>query len=128
MRYATDITCHANAPHRTHPIEAWEDRGGGVRRCTYCGSLAPEDLVALAQRPGVEVELADMKYGFPHKVYLHGAHLACGPAKFYIEHVTDVGHDDEAFGAMAEVMRRAGVELERGADGRVRFRVLRGVG
>jgi hypothetical protein len=127
MHYATDITCHTNAPHRSRPVETWEARGGGVRRCTYCGSIAPEDLVALAARPGVTIELADMKHGFPHKLYLHGVSLSCGSAKFYLEHLTDVGHDDEAFQAVAAVVRLSGVELER-EEGRVKYRLIRRVG
>jgi hypothetical protein len=40
------------------------------RRCSYCGSMHPEDFVAAAQA-GAEVDRGvDWKYGWPHKVYV----------------------------------------------------------
>lgn len=41
--------------------------GEHFRRCDYCGSVNPEDLVAI---PEWEAEWADMKYGWPHKFYV----------------------------------------------------------
>jgi hypothetical protein len=48
----------------------WEPhRGEHFRRCTYCGSIHPDDLAA--ETTGLhKVSWADMKHGFPHKVYL----------------------------------------------------------
>lgn len=44
--------------------EAW-------RTCGYCGSMHPEDLLGYIERGETSrVEMADMKYGYPHKVYL----------------------------------------------------------
>lgn len=43
------------------------DRGEHFRRCSYCGSIHPEDLVA---EPAWHAEWADMKYGWPHKFYI----------------------------------------------------------
>lgn len=43
--------------------------GEHFRRCPHCGSLHPEDM-AEAVRAGSKLELADMKYGWPHKFYL----------------------------------------------------------
>ena len=45
--------------------------GGTLRRCYYCGSMHPTDVVA-AIKAGGRGEIADMKYGYPHKVYFHG--------------------------------------------------------
>lgn len=46
----------------------WRSRGGEpFERCTYCGSIKPEDLAAL---PGFLAEWADRKYGWPHKFYV----------------------------------------------------------
>lgn len=49
-------------------IEAGRDTGR-LRGCGYCGSMHPAD-VAAAIRAGARVEIADRKYGWPHKVYL----------------------------------------------------------
>lgn len=38
-------------------------------QCYHCGSLHPHDVLA-ALRAGATIELADMKYGWPHKFYL----------------------------------------------------------
>lgn len=37
------------------------------RRCSYCGSVNPDDLVA---EPDWHANWADMKYGWPHKFYV----------------------------------------------------------
>jgi hypothetical protein len=44
---------------------------GRLRRCSYCGSMHPED-VASAIREGARGALADYKYGWPHKAYFSG--------------------------------------------------------
>ncbi len=125
MRFAPDITCHTHEPHVPElSADTWIDRGGGVRRCSFCGSLSPEDLVELAKRPGVSVELADMKYGFPHKLYLHGVSLSCGPAKFYLKHLVEAGHDEEAFQAAAAVLLQVGIEVQREPLVRVKYKLL----
>jgi hypothetical protein len=48
----------------------WRDptRGEHFRRCSYCGCVHPDDLTA---EPGVRIDWADMKYGWPHKFYAH---------------------------------------------------------
>lgn len=47
----------------------WRDpsRGEHFRRCSYCGSIHPDDLAA---EQGVRADWADMKYGWPHKFYV----------------------------------------------------------
>lgn len=46
---------------------ALERRGEHFRRCSYCGSIHPDDLVA---EPSWRAEWADQKYGWPHKFYV----------------------------------------------------------
>lgn len=41
--------------------------GEHFRRCSYCGSIHPEDLAA---EPVWKPQWADMKYGWPHKFYV----------------------------------------------------------
>ena len=43
--------------------------GEHFRTCSYCGSIHPDDLVA--SEIGGPVDWADMKYGWPHKFYVH---------------------------------------------------------
>lgn len=38
--------------------------------CSYCGSISPTDLVRAIQ-DGAKLELADFKYGWPHKIYVN---------------------------------------------------------
>lgn len=42
---------------------------GSLRRCSYCGSMHPSDVVE-ALKAGARMEWADFKYGWPHKIYL----------------------------------------------------------
>jgi hypothetical protein len=42
----------------------------GLRHCQWDGSIHPSDFVRLLQEPYTDVEVADWKYGWPHKVYL----------------------------------------------------------
>jgi hypothetical protein len=69
----TDTT----TPNPVHAGEAdrwggwtWREpsRGEHFRRCSYCGSMHPEDLVTIARG---RVDWADRKYGWPHKFYVH---------------------------------------------------------
>ena len=64
-----------SAPDPVHGTDA--ERWGGwhwskprhgehFRRCSYCGSVHPEDLAA---EPAWHAEWADRKYGWPHKFY-----------------------------------------------------------
>jgi len=43
------------------------ERGEHFRRCSWCGSIHPEDLAA---EPSWLPEWADQKYGWPHKFYV----------------------------------------------------------
>lgn len=48
---------------------SWADpvRGEHFRRCSFCGSINPEDLVA---ESSWRADWADPKYGWPHKFYI----------------------------------------------------------
>jgi hypothetical protein len=48
---------------------SWDRPASGehFRRCSYCGSIRPEDLAA---EPAWKAEWADRKYNFPHKFYI----------------------------------------------------------
>lgn len=63
-------------PDPVHGIEAqrfggwqWREpsRGEHFRRCSYCGSINPDDLAA---EPNWHADWADRKYGWPHKFYV----------------------------------------------------------
>lgn len=43
-------------------------RGEHFRRCSYCGSIHPDDFVTIARG---RIDWADRKYGWPHKFYVH---------------------------------------------------------
>lgn len=67
----------ATTPTPVHAGEAerfggwhWREptRGEHFRRCSYCGSMHPDDLVTTARG---RVDWADRKYGWPHKFYVH---------------------------------------------------------
>jgi hypothetical protein len=52
----------------------WEKpcRGEHFRRCSYCGSVHPEDVAATFRfKAGATADWADRKYGWPHKFYIH---------------------------------------------------------
>lgn len=46
-------------------------RGEHFRRCSYCGSMHPDDFAEEIARGPLQVDWADRKYGWPHKVYVH---------------------------------------------------------
>lgn len=66
----TDMTdrVHPEATHWNHEW-SWSEpkRDEHFRRCSYCGSVNPEDL---ATEPAWLAEWADAKYGWPHKFYV----------------------------------------------------------
>lgn len=54
-----------------------DDRG--YRSCGYCGSIHPDDLLGYIERGEVgRAEMADRKYGYPHKVYVDVANPLSG--------------------------------------------------
>lgn len=64
-------TCHDNDyASKTFGAASWQVRDG-LRRCSFCGSLHPEDLYS-ALTNGAKLEASDWKYGWPHKFYVNG--------------------------------------------------------
>lgn len=90
MKFPERHTCHAGARFmhlakgEWRPPRAKARRGDGpteyspdiqpTRECDYCGSMHAGDLLELLRAPGVAItmEVADWKYGWPHKVYVSG--------------------------------------------------------
>lgn len=124
MSWPEKHTCHAAVSRfskgewRAPSVDAVYGNSEPFRRCDYCGSMHPEDLVRLlADNPGMRLGGADWKYGWPHKFYVYGIpNLTPGinakvggswkngvdtpimgkssetlQAKFYNEHLTDEG-------------------------------------
>jgi hypothetical protein len=63
--------------YRPEGGNVWEvchDDGSGqplrFPRCTWCGSMTPQLFIELLQTPNTSCEVADMKYGYPHKIYV----------------------------------------------------------
>jgi hypothetical protein len=77
MDHLNICRAHADIPRRIgyHPGSAPDlvtgRRTGTLRSCEWCGSMHPAD-VAAAIRAGARGELADAKYGWPHKAYFDG--------------------------------------------------------
>jgi hypothetical protein len=119
------------------------------RTCSYCGSIAPEDLLAAFRAGGVTLDGSDWKYGFPHKFYVRGIknpiagkqvqvgsrsvddkrEPIMGPAspelfaKFYTEHLEDQGYSAAARESLLRaVSLHSGIEFSADADGRVKYR------
>ena len=50
MKFKETPACHGDDPRYLNTTIAWDTRAGDppdVRRCSYCGSIHPEDLVTL---------------------------------------------------------------------------------
>lgn len=61
--------------YTTHRWEApkteREPYGESFRRCSYCGSIHPQDFYE-ALKASATLDAADRKYGWPHKFYVRG--------------------------------------------------------
>jgi hypothetical protein len=102
--------------------------------CWYCGSISPKAFHELLHTGGdIGLELADMKYGWPHKVYLRRMPLpddwqglervvstewvdgeqtvtrrevmTSDWGKFYFEHLKDLREHPLAFGWLTSLIR-----------------------
>lgn len=102
---------------------AWEERdGSGHRWCRWCGSMHPDDLLTALRAGGVHLDRADMKYGYPHKIYAQSPEL--GHAKFYTEHLADCANPAD-FEALADYLRSlAGIDFVRKDDGQIYWRIV----
>lgn len=82
MNFPLVPTCHHQSGepmYKGHDTAEWraprldsEPYSETFRTCWYCGSINPEDLVRIAKDHTLRMELADRKYGYPHKLYVHG--------------------------------------------------------
>jgi hypothetical protein len=101
-------------------------RGEPFRRCSYCGSMHPEDVLRVLSIEGTKLGGSDWKYGWPHKFYIDildnkpiqedGEQAVVeaidkkliSPAKFYgkwyNEHLTDAGYSKDAFEALTKAL------------------------
>lgn len=80
----------------------------GRDRCTYCGSLSPNALRDLIKE-GAKIELADQKYGWPHKFYIT-AEKDWG--KFYSVHLKDAISSFSYWDIREAISLQTGVHLE----------------
>lgn len=131
------------------PERAREPYGEDFRRCSYCGSIHPEDLLRHL-RAGASPHGADWKYGWPHKFYVEGVPnllagktVRCGTAfkradgkdfeepimgaapatvhvKWYNEHLLDEGYDEATRAELIEALAASGIRFEI-VDGRLRY-------
>lgn len=91
------------------PADPTGTHGRPYSACEYDGSIAPGDLYALLQRGDVRVEVADWKYGWPHKLYIDGPRGL--HAKFYTTHFKGIV-SDEARELLADaVAHRTGIRF-----------------
>lgn len=131
MKWPDEPTCHNISPVFRYSVPKWERRNilytetpEIFRRCSYCGSIHPEDLIRVLSEDA-KLEGSDWKYGWPHKFYveeipcpLKGREVQVGfhsfiqndvrieepimgvhqwdSAKWYNEHLEDEGYDEEA--------------------------------
>jgi hypothetical protein len=88
MIWPKSILIHKDVWLPTNNIN-WENRkDSDFNHCSYCGSISPEDFYNLLKDDSNLVELADQKYGFPHKFYIY---LLNGQMfKFYTRHFVDI--------------------------------------
>jgi hypothetical protein len=141
MLFPAKPTCHHGhqrpigwaEPRRDDQYGIWEP----FRRCDYCGSIHPEDLIKFLGE-GATLDGADWKYGWPHKFYVRGirnqyvgdvarvgtsfsagketAILGAPPkfcwSKWYNEHIMDEGYDDEARGALLSLLEQSGITFK----------------
>src|SRR5688572_27163775 len=67
----TDPSVHPEANGPPFNIGGWTwtepQRGEHFRRCSFCGSIHPDDLAA---EENWTAEWSDQKYGWPHKFYV----------------------------------------------------------
>jgi hypothetical protein len=123
-----------------HELGNWRPAREGeqtFRTCDYCGSMEPRALFeAMQAYPALRLELADMKYGFPHKFYVHGLPHPQGGTqhggfdgngspvseprdqhgKFYTVHLADL--ENAAFNALTDLIaQRTNIRFKRDARG-----------
>lgn len=105
-----EIRGHLNDPFsRQFAPHSWKDnRGPHFRACSYCGSMNPLDLLNLSKEKELFFEVADWKYGWPHKIYVEGTG-ASRMAKFYTVHILDIHNAD---GLITLIALKTGIFFE----------------
>ena len=61
---------------------AWQVGENGRLRCSFCGSIHPQEAIELLKTPDTYFSGSDWKYGWPHKFYI-------GNGKLYCRHLRD---------------------------------------
>lgn len=92
----------------------WRENGSGIARtCSFCGSIHPSDLITALSAENADIELADMKYGWPHKWYINSpAIMAPGAKKFYTLHLKDATPEE-----LLRIEKAMGLHFEFEGDG-----------
>jgi hypothetical protein len=159
MQWPSKPSCHGerSSVFVAHDMSWWppqpkrEPSGVPFRTCSFCGSICPEDFIELCGKYEIGMDLADMKYGYPHKYYVEGipnplagqivkigsetefegdqriVKPIMGPApefafaKFYTEHFLDVGYDEEALQVLIDTVARLGGISFSVDDGKLRY-------
>jgi|SRR5471030_543119 len=68
QRFGTPTWC---APRPARETDSGDPHARLYHTCSYCGSISAEDLL-VALEAGAKAEVADWKYGWPHKIYVEG--------------------------------------------------------
>lgn len=100
--------------------QAFEEAGGGKEHFEVYHQTLNQGYRHDREQPGIRFNLADMKYGWPHKFYIDGRGLS--HAKWYNIHLLDQGYDAEALGALiTEIHRYSGLRFEVKEGGTLHF-------
>lgn len=112
MQFTDTITAHKHEQHYTGlDVDHWEEKerqGIKARFCSYCGSLHPEDFYSLLNECD-HAEFADMKYGYPHKIYLNFNNNAM--LKFYLKHLIDITDQKTVDNILSRIYDRTEITL-----------------
>lgn len=102
-----ELCNHQTTSYKIDSVYKYEDRKGR-KHCSYCGSVSPNDLRKLISE-GASIELADQKYGWPHKFYIsfNGELL-----KFYSLHLKDAITSFSYWDIRRDLALYTGVHLE----------------
>jgi hypothetical protein len=107
----TDQSVHPEAGQPPFNFGPWSwrepSRGEHFRRCSFCGSVNPDDLAAEVEW---HAQWADRKYGWPHKFYVDIPNHQ--PGRLY---VTSASNSDEPSGMYPLMVPRAELTPEQAA-------------
>jgi len=106
MIWPTEIHIHDKEPHisRIATQDIWNERQGSkYKHCSYCGSISLQDFYDILKNTDYFIELADQKYGYPHKFYINIPERP-GMVKFYTRHLIDIT-DKETIDEMLKLIK-----------------------